>query len=86
MLFIQDNAKEMVSQYGNRSRLDPKHGITAMTDFSPKTGTMNVVSQSPNWNWNWNPYNEKERERYRQEGIPGSVLQSTSVHLKFPLV
>ena len=37
-------------------------------------------------NWNWNPYNEKERERYRQEGIPGSVLQSTLVHLKFPLV
>ena len=31
--------KEVVSQYGNRSRLDPKHGITAMTNFSPKTGT-----------------------------------------------
>ena len=79
---MKEIAEEMVSQYGNRSRLDPKHGITAMTDFSPKTGTMNVVSQSQNWNWNY----EKERERYRQEGIPGSVLQSTPVHLKFPLV
>ena len=48
-----------------------KHGITVVTGFLTK---------------NWNPYNEKERERYRQERIPGFVLQSTSVHLKFSLV
>ena len=52
--------KNVVSQYGNRSKLDPKHGITAMTDFSPKTGTMNVVSQLQNWNWNWNQQLEPE--------------------------
>ena len=43
-----------------------------------------LVSQSQNWNWN--PYNRRKTERYSTERIPGSVLQSTSVHLKFPLL
>lgn len=47
----------MVSQYGNTSKLDPKHGITVASHFLPKNGTNWFLSDK-----NWNPYNGRKKE------------------------